>query len=479
MHIIKNKQFIGRTEEQKKLKQIAEKKEAAIIVVYGRRRVGKTELLEQTFHDRHLLKFEGIEGEDQAKQIQHVLMQLARYTQDPLIANLHFEHWVQVFELIHRYIKQGQWTLYFEEVQWLACYQTAFIAELKYAWDNYFRHNCALKIILCGSAPSFMVNQVLHSKALYSRSTYEMQVHPFSLQEMQAFFPKCGQRELMDAYLTIGGIPEYLKRIKNAPSLLVGICHQSFERDAYFSTEYQRIFISSLSENKHYKTIVDLLSKRRFMTREAIAKALKISSGGQLTDILNDLIACGFIAKYIPYHQKAQTLLVRYCIHDRYLDFYFKFIAPIRDNILQGQYNANPVHALDLSRYQKWLGFAFERYCRDNHAVIAKLLGFSGVRYRHGVFFNRNTDKIDPGFQIDLVFDRADNVMTLCEIKYLQRKAGVELIAEFDQKLLLIPVLKKTSIQKVLIATEGPNDSLIARAYFDRFITLADMMTNK
>lgn len=130
---------------------------------------------------------------------------------------------------------------------------------------------------------------------------------------------------------------------------------------------------------------------------------------------------------------------------------------------------------MDPSRYQKWLGFAFERYCRENHAVIAKILGFSGIRYRHGVFFNRNTDKIDPGFQIDLIFDRADNVMTLCEIKYLQRKVGIEVIPEFDQKLLLIPIAAKKSIQKVLISTEGPNDSLIARAYFDRFITLDEL----
>jgi hypothetical protein len=215
------------------------------------------------------------------------------------------------------------------------------------------------------------------------------------------------------------------------------------------------------------------------MTRQAIASALKIKSGGQLTDLLNDLVTCGFIAQYNSYHQKPEGQLTRYCIQDRYLDFYFKFIAPIRSNILQGLYNENPIQALELFRYQKWLGFAFERYCRENHRIIAKILGFSGVNYRHGVFFNRNTDKIDSGFQIDLVFDRADNVITLCEIKYLQRKVGVEVIQDFEQKLLLMSSSDKKSnkstIQKVLISTEGPNDNLIARAYFDRFITLADI----
>jgi AAA+ ATPase superfamily predicted ATPase len=474
MLVKKNSHFIGREFEQTQLKEIAAIPEASIIVIYGRRRVGKTELIEQTYHDRHLLKFEGIEGEDAAQQRKHVLLQLAKYTQDPLIAQLQFNHWTQIFELIAKYVKEECWTLYFEETQWLACYQNEFIAELKYVWDNHFRHNSFLKIILCGSSPSFMINQVMHSKALYSRSMYEMNIQPFTLQETQAFLPKCSQREIMNAYLTIGGIPEYLKRIKNASSLLLGISKNSFERSAYFSTEYKKIFISSLSNNKHYKNIIDLLSKRRFMSRPSIAKALKTSPGGQLSDVLNDLVTCGFIAKYTPYHQKTESLLARYCIQDRYLDFYFKFIAPIKENIAQGNYDAHPIQALDLSRYQKWLGFAFERYCRDNHAKIAQILGFSAVRYRSGVYFNRNTDKVDPGFQIDLVFDRADNVMTVCEIKYLQRKVGIEVISEFEQKLLLMPTSPKTSIQKVLISTEGANDSLIARAYFDRFITLEE-----
>lgn len=474
LSIIENKHFIGRKLELDSLTRIAAIPEASIIVVYGRRRVGKTELLEQVFRNRHLIKFEGIEGENSAHQMKHVLLQLAKYTQNPLIAQLHCEHWVQVFELIAQSIGETCYTLYFEETQWLACYKNEFIAELKYVWDNQLRHNHQLKVILCGSSPSFMINHVVNSKALYGRSMYEMHVQPFSLHETHDFFQKRSAREIMDAYLTIGGIPEYLKCIKNSSSLLLGICENSFKRNAYFSLEYKKIFISSMADNKHYKAIIDLLSKKRFMTRKAIAKALKTTTGGQLSDILNDLLTCNFITKYSPYYQKSGSYLTRYCIADRYLDFYFKFIAPISDNIAQGNYDTNPLQALNLSSYQKWLGFAFERFCRENHAFIAKILGFSGVQYRHGVFFNRNTDKQDPGFQIDLVFDRADRVMTLCEIKYLQRKVGVEVIAEFEQKLLLMSISPKITLQKVLISTEGPNDSLISRAYFDRFILLED-----
>ncbi len=404
--------------------------------------------------------------------MKQVLMQWAKYTGDPLIANLDFHSWVQVFELIAREVRKGSWTIYFEEVQWLANYQNHFISELKYVWDNYFRYNDALRLILCGSSPSFMINQVLHSKALYNRSMYEIPLQPFTLHETALFFKKRSQREIMDAYLTIGGIPEYLKRIKSEPSLFIGICKNAFKRGGYFTNEYKRIFISSLSGNKHYKLIIEYLSKVRFTTRDEISKHLNIKSGGQLTELLNDLILCGFMKKYVPYHLKPNSMLTRYVIRDNYLNFYFKFIAPLQESIEQGDYNGSETSAIDTSSYFKWLGFSFERFCRDNHKLIATILGFPGIRYRHGAFYSRRTNQQSPGYQIDLLFDRADKVLSVCEIRYIQGKVGISVIEEFERKLALLPTNKHISIQKVLITTEGAADNLIGRAYFDRVITL-------
>src|SRR5262249_44341878 len=140
--------------------------------------------------------------------------------------------------------------------------------------------------------------------------------------------------------------------------------------------------------------------------------------------------------------------------------------------IQQGDFNSDPLHALNKGAYQSWLGFSFERFCRKHSYLIATIIGFSAVRYKSGAFFNRNTVKAQTGYQIDLIFDRADHVLTICEIKYTEGRVDVEVIEQFERKLSLMPNKEKKTIEKVLISANGASDSLLARAYFDRIITL-------
>lgn len=470
-----NPHFVGREFEQTSLLEAAKSQEATIIVVYGRRRIGKTELVEQTFRERNLLKLEGLEGGDRLAQIKRVLFQLSRALGQYIIEHLNFTTWYQVFDYLAEIVKEGVWTLYFEEVQWLAEYENEFISDLKLAWDNKLRRNPNLVIVLCGSAPSFMINQVIHSKSLYNRSIYEVHLGEFKLNELRCFLPNRSERELMDAYLTIGGVPEYLKRINKHSSIQIGICENSFMKNSYFSREQEKIFISSFADNVHYKAIVEYLSQEKFATRSEIEKALGIKSGGNLTNVLNDLDLCGFIEKYTPYNADEKSKLARYCIADNYLRFYFKFIRPIIDDINHGDYNNSPTDALNRESYQKWLGYAFERFCRRNHKIIAKILGFSAVRYDSGVYYNRNTNKNNRGYQIDLIYNRADHVFTICEIRYTQSAVGADVIDDFEKKLSLLNNPKSKTIEKVLISLSGITESLKNRNYFDRTITLADI----
>lgn len=191
--------------------------------------------------------------------------------------------------------------------------------------------------------------------------------------------------------------------------------------------------------------------------------------------LLTDLEICGFINKYIPFYVGEESLLSRYHVQDAYLQFFYKFIKPIRKNIERGDYNKNPQLALKTDTYKKWLGFAFERWCRQNHRLFARILGFEAVVYRQGAFFNRANVKEDAGYQIDLVYDRDDRVYTVCEIKYLQSPAGKEVIREFERKLALFHNPKRRTLHKVLIASEGVEKSVIQAAYFDRIITLNDI----
>jgi AAA+ ATPase superfamily predicted ATPase len=470
-----NKSFIGRQYELNKLSEISEKKESSIIVTYGRRRVGKTELLEQGFRNRNVLKFEGIEGLSQKEQLKHVMWQLSEYKGDPLLARVTISSWTEFFKIAADVVKKGVWTLYFEEVQWLAGYKAKFISELKYFWDNHFRHNNKLIVVICGSSPSFMINKVLHSKALYNRSTHEIALKEFSLSETAQFLKKRSACEVMDAYLSVGGIPEYLKWVNTESSVFTSLCKNAFTADSFFSHEYKRIFTSSLATNRNYKKIIEFMSKQNHVDRNQILKHLKLKTGGTLTTLLTDLEVSGFINKYTPYNLKSNSRLARYSISDAYLQFYFKFIKPVEKQIDHGDYNHAPVSAISSDSHYKWLGFAFERMCRKNHRLFAKILGFESVKYKAGAFFNRfgNTEK--PGYQIDLVYERDDKVSTICEIKYLMSKVTSKVIDEFEQKLALFPNKKNNTIHKVLIASKGASDSLINQGYFDRIITLDDI----
>lgn len=303
-----------------------------------------------------------------------------------------------------------------------------------------------------------------------------LRVKELTIFETKELLKKRSNKEVFDAYLTVGGIPERLQCISQEASIFLGLCNNSFTSGSFFSREYERIFTSSMSDNKHYKEIIEILSKRRFATRKELAHLLDTTSGGSLSSLLLDLEKSGFIVNYHPFNLDENAILARYAIEDNYLQYYFKFIKPVWKNIENGVYNQNPKAALNLDSYIKWLGFSFERFCRKYHHIIAKILFFSGVQYRSGAFFSRTTEKESPGYQLDLIFDRADNVYTICEMKYLQRKVGTSVIAEFEKKLSLFPNKTGKTIHKVLICNEGADDALLRRDYFDDIITCSQLL---
>ena len=411
------------------------------------------------------------------EQLTAALRQLSGYLGDALIAKLKLDSWSEFFQILHDKIPSSEpYTVYLEEVQWLANYDHRLIAELKFVWDNFLRHKPRFLLILCGSAPSFMLTKVLRSKALYNRSQHQLHLKPFSLRESATFMgPRYQRLQVLDAQLTVGGIPEYLNYLKTDASVLVALCKHSFRKDSFFCTEYDRTFTSSLADNKHYKKIVELLSKKKFLTREQIVKALGRTSGGDITELLEDLILCGFVERYHPFHLSTSSKLARYQISDCYLQFFYKFINPMLPQIENGSFDQDPMSALNKRSFDTWLGFAFERYCRRHERRIAKLLEFSGIHYRSGTFFNRSTNRRDPGFQWDLAFDRDDRVLTLCEIKYQRSPVTESVVSEFEGKLAHLPATSHKAVQRVLITPIGASQALHNIGYFDRIISAEEL----
>ena len=396
---------------------------------------------------------------------------LATKQRDPSIAKLKFDRWLEFFEFLSRFVADGEHTLYLEELQWLASYDDELVSDFKIAWDNYLKKNPQLIVILCGSSPSFMVTHVIKSKALYGRAQYQLHVMPFSIADAVEFFGTgYAPSAVMDSYLTVGGIPEYLAHLRRSKSTYLDLCAAAFRRDGYFVDECDRVFVSSLAQNPHYRHVIDLLAQHRFLTRSEIAAALEISPGGTLIALLDELTACQFIQPYTSYDKTATSKLVRYEIADPYLQFYFRFIVPQRAQVLHGSFTDNPSRALNLTAYQQWLGYSFERWCRGNHHLLAKIMGFSAVAYRAGPYFSRSTPQ---GFQVDLIFSRADRVLSICEIKYTKSPVGKQVIAEFERKLANFEIPARHTVQRVLISAEGADDSVAGAGYFDTIIDLA------
>ena len=277
---------------------------------------------------------------------------------------------------------------------------------------------------------------------------------------------------VLDAHLSVGGIPEYLRYLRLASSPFLGVLENSFQKGGYFVSEHDRVFVSSLARNEKYREIVNFLSLHRFADRSTIGRAVGLEPGGGLTELLKDLEICHFIESYRTFDSGPKSKLQRYAISDYFLQFFGKFIGPQLREISEGYFSTDTRRAIEMSTYRQWLGYAFERFCRHQAPRIADALGFGAVRYRSGSYFSTRRAEVPKGFQIDLLFERADRVMTICGIKYTGAKTDSSVIEECEEKIRYLPNPKGYSIERVLISPTGASDALQGRAYFDRVLSV-------
>ena len=471
--------FVGRFEELEKLQRIGNLNQSAIVIVYGRRRVGKTALLERAFADRNLLKIEGLEQGGLQTQLRSAVQQLAAQLPGQPITSWNPKNWTDLLRLIGDVVKEGRWTLYLEEYQWLSSYRSQLTAELKLAWDNWLRANPQLVMILCGSSPSFMINKVIRSKSLHNRSQHELHVKPLPFEDARKLLPsKVSLREAFDAYLLVGGVPEYLKRLGSQSSCFLSFAHEAFSTDGFFVNEFDRMLVSSLAGNPKFAAIIRRLAKVNFSDRSELAKALKISPGGELSRLLDELVSCGLVRGYTPLDKPANSLLQRFSLADPFLRTYFRHIVPRLSQIREGAYNKAPASAVSFSELSAHLGNAFEQLCVTHTAAIAAQLGFAAVDYRAGAYFSRVAAKELKGYQLDLVFQRADHVHTICEIKYTIEPVESSVITPLERAVKIYSEKFNERLDRVLISAAGASPALVDRHYFDRVLTLEQLAEN-
>ncbi len=457
--------FIGRKFEQNKLNNLYADKMGRIVVIYGRRRIGKSELIHEFCKNKKSIFFEGLEHESTKAQINNFVIRLAEQTQQSHLLQTKFQNWESLFNYLTQNIfSNGQKTvLVFDELQWMAAGQSRLINQIKSFWDQHWRRQ-GVFLILCGSIAHFMVKKVIQSKALYGRIDSDLLIEGLLPNEIKQFLPTRNSQEILRYMLVLGGVPKYFEILDKRKSLEVNFNNLMFQSSGFFVNEFEKIFYSQFKEHRTYKAIVVKLNKQN-LSLDQISRAINYASGGSLKSYLDNLELTGFIKSYTSIG-KFSGKQKKYKLNDEFIHFYLKFIQPHHGEIVKNK-GRNLFQNYVKNSWSSWLGIAFERFCYKHADLIAEKLDFFDKVERAGPLFS-----IKMGYQFDLVYFRTDKTATLCEIKYYDQPVDTEVIKEFSEKLKKYVPPRGFSVEKVLITSSGVTDSLRKAEYFNHIFNI-------
>ena len=414
------KLFIGRKRHIEELEEAYASAKPELVALIGRRRVGKTYLVKQIYAQSIDFELVGLQHSNLSSQIQNFILSVGKQIPNFGI-NKKPNSWLEAFHLLGEALeslkKQEKMVVFLDELPWLDSKRSGFITGLSYFWNSW-AINQNVVVVICGSAASWMIKKVINDKGgLHNRVTRRLFLYPFTLAETEEFCKvqqiNLSRYHLLQIYMVMGGIPMYLEQLKKGLSAVQNIQNICFDPNGYLYDEFERLF-SSLFDNyqQHIAVIRVLASKRSGLARQEIIAATKFTNGGMLTDILNELEQSGFIGIYNGYGKKVKDSVFR--LTDFYTLFYLTFIEPL------GRHSKVDFTQLsDLPKWKTWSGYAFENICLMHIQQIRKALGISGISSSVSSFLATPKDGL-KGAQIDLLIDRSDQSINICEIKFSQ-----------------------------------------------------------
>jgi AAA+ ATPase superfamily predicted ATPase len=417
---------IGREDEKEILNEIITSNKAEFVAVYGRRRVGKTYLVKNLISEHSCLFFHvtGIQKASMAKQLEEFVKQIG-VTFYQGAALLPRKRWWDAFEdltqAISKIPRSEQVVLFLDELPWMSTPRSHLLTALEFYWNRYWVFDSRIKLIICGSATSWIIEKIINNRGgLHNRVTRTIHLQPFSLGETRQFLKAhhihLEHRQILDLYTVFGGIPLYWSYVRKGHSAHQCIDELCFQRDGALVQEFERLFSSLFQDPKPYIDLIRIIANHRYgiVQADLLAKA-KISAGGNTTRRLHQLEETGFITSLVPYGHKDKG--VYYIIDDEYSLFYLQWIEPNLNAISKKAKNRG--FWLSLSQrptWKTWSGLSFEAICYKHIDQIRMALkldpGSIASTWR---YVPRN--KAEEGAQIDLLFDRPDGSITICEIK--------------------------------------------------------------
>ena len=418
---MENNKIIGRKKERELFDDICSTEKPALVAVYGRRRVGKTFLVREHFNNHFDFYFTGSYQMSRQGQLTLFNQELRRFSGlDFPIA----KDWLSAFEQLRQYLSslnKDRLILFFDELPWMETPKSGFMQAFSYFWNTWASSRQGLKLFVCGSATTWMLDKLIGDKGgLYGRVTHTIYLAPFTLGETEAYLQFNGIRwnryQILEAYMIMGGIPFYLEMLTPKMTFNQNIDNLFFADNAPLRMEYGFLFRSLFNDAQLYRQVVECLARHsKGMTRLQIKEELHLDDGGALSMALDNLVSCDFLRKYAAFGKSERNAL--YQLTDLFCLFHLRFVA---DNNGQDQYfwsnmSENPSRVA-------WRGYAFEQVCLLHIAQIKEAIGIKAVLSNVCSWscptFTDKDGNIWNGTQIDLLIDRRDQVINLCEMKY-------------------------------------------------------------
>jgi AAA+ ATPase superfamily predicted ATPase len=465
----------GRVEEAAQMRQLLGSNKSEFLAIYGRRRVGKTFLIRNVYKADIVFQMTGIAGADMSQQLTNFFsaLQLA----NPANSNAAIpENWFKAFEqlrdLLERSKKQKK-VVFFDELPWIDTPRSNFLSGLEHFWNSWASSRDDIILVVCGSATSWMLSKLINNKGgLHNRVTQRIRLLPFDLRETEAYFSTknivLDRYQIVQLYMAMGGIPFYLNEIMPGRSAFQEIERLCFMKGGILVNEYDNLYRSLFSGADRHMTVIEVLSqKNKGMTRSEIIEAGKLENGGNTTKVLLELEESGFITKIYPFEKKVKTTLYR--LTDQYSLFYLNFIKDSRA-FGEGAW----LSRIDNPGWRAWSGYAFENICFSHIGAIKRALGIGGVYTEVSSWSN-----VEKGVQIDLLIDRRDQVISLCEIKFSQDVYSITKAyrGELEKKVSAFRTVSKTrkSVFLTMITTFGLEQNVHSIGFVQNIIKLEDL----
>ncbi len=484
--------IIGRNKEKNILTDAFNSNSAEFIAIYGRRRIGKTYLIKNFFQGKNCVYFQmtGIYKGSLANQLSRFSKEIGETFYRGASIKVQ-ETWMDAFEELSRAIEQvpknKKILIFLDELPWMATRKSGVISALEYFWNRFWVNDKRIKLVTCGSAASWIIKKIIKNKGgLHNRVTRRIRLLPFNLYETSLYLKhigyQCNNQQALKLYMTIGGVPFYLNQLKKNHSIDQNIDNLLFNSESMLFDEFDEVFSSLFEHSEQYKELITLIGKYKDgIQRNILDEKNKLTGkGGRLTKRLEDLEYAGFIASFIPYGHK--KLGVFYRISDEYCYFYLKWIKPIKNQLKQNKTTKYWKSNINSPAYYGWLGYVFENVCYKHFIQIKKALGIDEACLASPWRYIPRKAKEEKGVQIDLLFDRLDNAISICEIKYsdkpfvidkqyaeiLRSKLDVfKKISRTNKQLFLIFIsaygIKDNSYSKELVSEVVVSDSLFEK----------------